>query len=268
MDVKVATVVGAGVMGAGIAQELAIAGVEVSLHDQREAALTAALDRIEHGHFGMRRAVEIGKLESDVAEAALQRITPVADLAVACKDADVVVEAVYEDYALKIKVFSELDALTPSAAILASNTSGLSIAVMAAATGRPDKVIGWHFASPVPAMKLSEIVVTDHTSDDTRDTIVALAARCRKNPEVVKDSQFQWGFVANRVLLAVFKEADDIVQEGIASADQVDRLLKDCFRWPVGPFEMRGGTSSGWGDAPDGSEVDQRRKILKPKVSG
>ncbi|HEX9889851.1 MAG TPA: 3-hydroxyacyl-CoA dehydrogenase family protein [Nitriliruptorales bacterium] len=269
MQVSTATVVGAGVMGAGIAQVLAIAGVDVRLHDRSKEALDGAAERVEHGRFGLRRAAEIGKLSEDP-DVVLARISRTADLEEACAGTDLVVEAVFEDYPLKIGVFGELDRLTPEHAILASNTSGLSIAALAAGTRRPERVIGWHWASPAPAMKLAEIVVHGATDDDVRDTVVELAARCGKNPEVVRDTALAWGFVANRVLMAVFREADTIVREGVAEPAQVDQLLKDCFRWPVGPFEMRGGTSTGWeergDDAAPPPEQDIRNQLLRPQI--
>lgn len=268
MQISTATVVGAGVMGGGIAQVLAIAGLDVRLNDREQDALDRAAERIEHGRFGIRRAVELGKLSADEADAALARITRTSALDEACAGTDLVVEAVYEDYGLKIGVFGELDRLTPAHAILASNTSGLSIAAIAAGTDRPERVIGWHWASPAPVMKLAEIVVHAATLDDVRDSIVELAGRCDKHPEVVSDSPLAWGFVANRVLMAVFREADTIVREGIARPEQVDRLVKDCFRWPVGPFEMRGGTSSGWEER-DGTppvDNDMRSRLLQPQI--
>lgn len=270
MQVSTATVVGAGVMGAGIGQVLAIAGVEVRLHDRSQEALDAAAERVEHGRFGIRRAVERGILTADDADAALSRMARTTDLKEACAGTDLVVEAVFEDYTLKIEVFGELDRLTPDHAILCSNTSGLSIAALAAGTRRPERVIGWHWASPAPAMKLAEIVVHARTDDDVRDTVVELAARCGKHPEVVNDTPLAWGFVANRVLMAVFREADTIVREGVAEPAQVDQLLKDCFRWPVGPFEMRGGTSTGWEErdasgAPPAEDI--RTALLRPQVN-
>jgi 3-hydroxybutyryl-CoA dehydrogenase len=177
----------------------------------------------------------------------LEHIGTFTDLAAACAGVDLVIEAVPEDLGLKVRVFRQLDELAPQHAILASNTSGFPIAGLAYATNRPAQVIGWHFASPVPVMRLAEITVHKETSDETRDAVVAVAARCGKDPQVIKDDTRHWGFVANRVMGVVVRESRQIVAEGIATPEQVDALLKGCFRWPVGPFEMTGGrTRQGW----------------------
>jgi 3-hydroxybutyryl-CoA dehydrogenase len=247
MDVNTVAMIGAGVMGAGIAQVLAASGYRVRLYDVREEALTKALERIEHGRYGLRRGVELGKTTPRQLDDALTNLTTVTDLAAVCADVDLVIEAVPEDLGLKVRVFRELDRLAPPHAILASNTSGFPITGLAYATDRPAQVIGWHFASPVPVMKLAEIAVHKGTSEETRDTVVAVAARCGKNPQVINDDTRHWGFVANRILMTVVREARQIVAEGIATPEQVDILVKDCFRWPVGPFEMTGGrTRQGW----------------------
>jgi 3-hydroxybutyryl-CoA dehydrogenase/3-hydroxyacyl-CoA dehydrogenase len=159
---------------------------------------------------------------------------------------DLVIEAVPERLDVKIKVFRDLDRVAPAATILASNTSGLPITALAAATDRPDRVIGWHWASPAPVMKLAEIVVTRATSAETIATVTATATRCGKHPIVVKDNPMEWGFVANRVYFAMVREAQRVVDEGIATAADVDQLMMDCFRWPSGPFGMVTGAGSGW----------------------
>ncbi len=247
MEVRTIAMIGAGVMGHGIAQVLATAGYDVRLYDIRPDALRAALERIERGRYGLWGAVERGKLPADQVEPTLARISPTTDLAAASANADLVIEAVPEDLALKVRTFRQLDALAPPRAILASNTSGFPIVGLAYATNRPERVIGWHWSSPVPAMRLAEIAVHQETADEVRDTIVEVATRAGKNPVVIKDTPRHWGFVANRILVAVVREARQIVAEGIASPEQVDQLVKDCFRWPVGPFEMTGGrTRQGW----------------------
>jgi 3-hydroxyacyl-CoA dehydrogenase len=131
-------------------------------------------------------------------------------------------------------------------AILASNTSGFSIAALGAATGRPERVVGWHWASPPPVMKFAEIVAADATSDATIETVVEVARACGKNPVVVKDNAMAWGFVANRVYFAMIREAQRVVDDGVATREQVNQLMVDCFRWPVGPFAMVAGATSGW----------------------
>ena len=247
MEVRTIAMIGAGVMGHGIAQVLATAGYDVRLYDIRAEALTAALERIDTGRYGLRGAVTRGKLTEEQVEPILARITPTTDLAAACADVDLVIEAVPEDLGLKVRTFRQLDALTPPHAILASNTSGFPIVGLAYATNRPARVIGWHWSSPVPVMRLAEIAVHPETADDVRETVVEVAARAGKNPLVIKDTSRHWGFVANRILMAVVREGRQIVAEGIATPEQVDDLVKDCFRWPVGPFEMTGGrTRQGW----------------------
>ena len=247
MEVRTIAMIGAGVMGHGIAQVLATAGYDVRLYDLHAEALTAALERIDRGRYGLRNAVQRGKLPEEQVEAILARISPTTDLAAACANVDLVVEAVPEDLGLKVRTFRQLDVLAPPHAILASNTSGFSIVGIAYATNRPERVIGWHWSSPVPAMRLAEIAVHPATADDVRDPIVEVATRAGKRPVVIKDTARHWGFVANRIMSVVTREARQIVAEGLATPEQVDELVKDCFRWPVGPFEMTGGrTRQGW----------------------
>lgn len=241
-----ATVVGAGIMGAGIAQVLALGGLDVVVHDIDEAALTKAMGRIEDGRYGIRKGVEIGKVDPGEAEAALGRLTATTDPAAAVAGADLVIEAVYEDFQLKTRVFRQLDATAAPHTILATNSSGFSIGGLAGATDRPERVIGWHWATPAPVIKLAEITVHRGTADSVRDAIVETAKRCGKHPEVINDQPLAWGFVANRIFMAAVREAREIVAEGVAAPDQVDRLMKDCYRWPAGPFEMIAAVDSGW----------------------
>ena len=232
------TVVGAGLMGSGIAQVLATAGCRVTLHDVRESQLTAARHEVEHGRYGLRAAVARGLLDSAEAEQAFDRLTVTSDLAAACGSVDLVVEAVPEDLGLKVRVFKELDRVAPPGAILTSNSGGLPIAALAEATSRPERVMGWHWAQPPPVMKLAELVVHASVSDETIHTVSELARACGKNPIVVRDQPMAWGYVANRVHAAARREAALVVEEGLASPQDVDALVKDCFRWPLGPFEM------------------------------
>lgn len=242
---SVVGVLGAGVMGAGIAQVLAIAGHEVRCHDRSSEALDRAVDIVDTGRFGLRSAVDRGKLDHDEADASLARIAFTAD-AEALHDTDLVIEAVPERLELKIRVFRELDERCADRTILASNSSGFPIAALAAATGRPDRVVGWHWASPAPVMRFAEIVRTRETSDETVETVVGLARDAGKNPVVVRDSSMAWGYVANRVYGAMIREAERVAAEGIASREEIDQLMVDCFRWPAGPFGMTRGATSGW----------------------
>lgn len=235
-------------MGAGIAQSLAVAGCHVLLTDLDEGVLARAREAMRSGRFGLDSAVQRGKLGADEAEQAAKRVTYVTDLAASegLHDIGLAVEAVPEDLALKVTVFRRLDALLPARAILASNSSGFAIAALAAATDRPDRVIGWHWASPAPVMRLAEIVRTAQTSAETVERVERLARRAGKNPVVVNDAPTNWGYVANRVYAAAYREASRVVEEGVATPEQVDRLLVDCFRWPAGPFGMTSGAGSGW----------------------
>ena len=238
-------VLGAGVMGGGIAQVCAIAGFDVVVYDIDAAALTAGHEHATTGRYGLESAVERGKLTRAEADAATARLTFSEDFAAAATT-DLVIEAVPERLDLKIRVFRDLDAAAPEHTILCSNTSGFPIQAIGAATNRPDRVVGWHWASPAPVMKLAEIIRTRATSDATIATVRAAAQRCGKNPVVVNDTAMAWGFVANRVYFAMVAEAQKVVNEGIATADEVDQLMTDCFRWPAGPFGMVKGATSGW----------------------
>ncbi len=238
-------VMGAGVMGAGIAQVLAIAGSEVVCYDVSADALEAGRAGVDGGRFGVRSAVERGKLTAAEADAALARLTFTGDVE-HLHESDVVVEAVPERLDLKVTVFRELDAHCPQRTILASNSSGFPISALAAATDRPDRVIGWHWASPAPVMRLAEIVRAPSTSDATTEAVVELARAAGKNPVVVQDAPTSWGYVANRVYFAMVREAAQVVREGIADHAEVDQLMVDCFRWPTGPFAMTRGAGSGW----------------------
>ena len=239
-------VIGAGVMGSGIAQVLAQSGHEVVGTDVSDEVVEAARTGVTSGRYGIEKAVSRGKLEREAADATLARLTFTTDFEGAVSDADLVVECVPEKLDLKIKVFRDLDRLTKPECILASNSSGFPLAALAAATDRPSKVLVWHWASPPVVMKFAEIVVRDETDETAIETVRQLAAECGKNPVVVKDHPMAWGYVANRVYGAMIQEASRVVGEGIASHEEVNQLMVDCFGWPVGPFAMIKGASSGW----------------------
>lgn len=237
--------IGAGVMGSGIAQVLAIAGHQVVVQDVSDEVLSGAREGVENGRYGLRSAVERGKLTDAEAEDALSRLSFTNDAA-AVEDVDVVLEAVPERLDLKIRLFRDLDSRCAPRTVLATNSSGFPVQAIAAATDRPGQVVCWHWASPAPVMRLAEIVRGPDTSDATVELVVRLAERCGKNPVVVNDSATHWGYVANRVYGAMIREASSVVNEGIATRDQVDRLMMDCFRWPSGPFGMVSGATTGW----------------------
>ena len=239
-------VIGAGVMGAGIAQSLATAGHDAICYDIDAAVIEQAREHVTTGRYGLERGVERGKVTREDADAALARLSFTLDLAEAA-DVDVVVEAVPEKLELKQQVFRDLDRAAPAGTILASNTSGFPIVQIAEVTSRPELVIGWHWASPPVVMKFAEIVKTEQTSDATIATIVQLATDCGKRPIVINDTTAAWGFVANRVYAAMLREAAQVLDEGVATKEQIDALMTDCFNWPVGPYGMVQGASSGWG---------------------
>jgi 3-hydroxyacyl-CoA dehydrogenase len=239
-------VLGAGVMGGGIAQVTATAGFETRCYDPDPVARARGLEHATTGRYGLARGVERGKLTADEAEAARARLTFVERFEEAVSDADLVIEAVPERLDVKIRVFRDLDRSAPAGAVLASNTSGLPITALGAATDRPEQVVGWHWASPAVVMRFAEIVRGPETSDETIAVVREVATRCGKNPIVVRDQPQVWGFVANRVYFAAVAEARRIVDEGIATAEDVDQLVVDCFRWPVGPLAMVGGATAGW----------------------
>ncbi|MGH9175319.1 MAG: 3-hydroxyacyl-CoA dehydrogenase family protein [Vicinamibacterales bacterium] len=240
MHIQHVGIIGAGVMGAQIAQVVAQGGHIVHLFDISASQLETALHRIQHGRFGLRRGVARGKITEQDLHATLERIIPVTAIEAVCADADLIIEAVPEEIMLKIRVFRRLDALCPEQTILTSNTSGLSVGALAAATDRPERVLGWHWFQPCAVMKLAEIVVHDETSDEARDAVVACAERSGRTVVVVKDQQRVWGFVGNRINRAVRIEAARIVEEGLATREQVDTIMREGFRWPMGPFELQG----------------------------
>jgi 3-hydroxybutyryl-CoA dehydrogenase len=238
-------VLGAGVMGSGIAQVTATAGCPTVCYDIDADALERGRSLVTTGRYGLARGVERGKLTQDQADAALGRLRFTGDFDEAA-DVDLVIEAVPERLALKVAVFRQLDRVAPPEAILASNTSGFPIAALAAATDRPGSVIGWHWASPAPVMRFAEIVRTRDTAEETVTTVADVARRCGKSPVVIRDVDTAWGFVANRVYAAMLVEARRVVDEGVATAKEVDELMRDCFGWPTGPFGMVQGATGGW----------------------
>jgi len=238
-------VAGAGVMGSGIAQVMALSGCEVACHDINDEVIKTASRNVDSGRFGVRSAVERGKLSDDEATSALERIHFTTDEK-ALNDSDLIIEAIPERFDLKVSFWKELDKTVSSRTIFASNSSGFPISAMGAVTERRDRFIGWHWASPAPVMKLAEIVRGRETSQETVDTVVSLAESAGKNPVVITDTDTTWGYVTNRVYFAMVKEASAVVNEGIADRDQIDQLMTDCFRWPSGPFGMTRGATSGW----------------------
>ncbi|HRY42881.1 MAG TPA: 3-hydroxybutyryl-CoA dehydrogenase [Thermoanaerobaculia bacterium] len=224
-------VIGAGQMGAGIAHVAALAGKAVVLTDV-DAALAEKGLAVVRKNLG--RQVEKGKVAAEAADAALARISVASDLA-ALADADLVVEAIVENEEVKRGLFSRLDGLLKSGAILASNTSSISITRLAAATKRPESVIGMHFMNPVPVMQLVEVIRGIATSDATTEAVVAAAKEMGKVPVECRDFP---GFVSNRVLMPMINEAVFAVFEGVATPEAVDTIMKLGMNHPMGPLTL------------------------------
>jgi len=232
MDIKTIGVLGAGSMGSGIAQVAAQSGYNVVMRDIEDKFVDRAIKGIDKF---LSKSVEKGKITTDDKNTTLGRIkgtTKMEDL----KDVDFVVEVVLEEMELKKKVFKELDELTRKEVILATNTSSMSITEIATATNRQDKVVGMHFFNPVPLMRLVEVIRGYNTSDDTIAVAMDLARKFKKEPiEVKKDIPC---FVVNRLMMPHFLEAILLLQEGIASAEDIDKAAKLGLNYPMGPFEL------------------------------
>jgi 3-hydroxybutyryl-CoA dehydrogenase len=224
-------VLGAGTMGNGIAQVFAQNGHDVVLRDLEAPILDRALGAIAKS---LGKLAEKGRLTAADGDAALSRIRAVTDLGAAAS-ADLVVEAVVENLEVKARTFAELDALTSPAAILASNTSSISITRLGAATRRPDKVIGMHFMNPVPLMALVEVIRGQATSDQTTRTVMDTARALGKTPVEVNDYP---GFVSNRVLMPMINEAIFCVYEGVATPEAIDEVMKLGMNHPMGPLTL------------------------------
>ena len=223
-------VVGAGLMGSGIAQVAAEAGYEVTLSDVREEALGRALASITSS---LEKLEAKGKVPAGTREAALGRIATTTGLEAAA-EADVVVEAVFEDLEVKRGVFARLDKLARDGTVLATNTSAIPITRIAAATTRPELVVGTHFFSPVPLMRLCELVRGLRTSDETLARARAFAEACGKVTVTVNRDVA--GFVTTRIIAAVVMEAVRLVEQGVVSAEDMDTACRLAFNWPMGPL--------------------------------
>lgn len=235
-EIRKLAIVGAGLMGHGIAQEFALAGYEVHLCDLTEDKLKQAIKNIQ---VNLQMLVEIGAITRKQAESVLANIHPGTELNEAGAKADVVIEAVFENLELKQELFQKLDRLCPEHAILASNTSSLMPSSLASATRRPDKVLVTHYFNPPYLLPLVEIVRHQATSDETVTTIYDLLTRVGKSPAIVRKEVP--GFVGNRLQAALFREALSIVEQGIATPQDVDIVVKTGFgrRYAAaGPFEV------------------------------
>ena len=231
MEIRKIGVVGAGTMGNGIAQACAAAGLDVVMTDVAQAALDRAVSTVS-GSFD--RLIKKEKMTAEQKAAALARIKTATDLA-ALKDSDLIIEAATENLELKLKIFKQLDALAKPEAVIASNTSSISITKLAAATQRPDKVIGMHFFNPVPLMALVELIRGLQTSDATYAAVEAVSKAVGKSPVQVRNSP---GFVVNRMLCPMINEAIFALGENLATAAQIDEAMKLGANHPIGPLAL------------------------------
>ena len=240
-------VMGGGVMGGGIAQVLAVAGYTVVVRDLTEEIVQQTKDAIFESRWGMKRAVEIGKLPFDRAVEAMPRITVTTDLN-ALRDVDFLIEAVPERLDLKQRVFKELDALVKPGAIFVSNTSGFPIVDIARDVSEARKALfgGMHFSNPVPTMKMCEVISTAQTSTDTTEAIRGVAEKAGKVVSMVQDQPGSYGFILNRVFAAARREAEQIVDAGLATPEDIDKAMMTGRNWPAGFFGERGGIGKQW----------------------
>ncbi|MFS0863015.1 3-hydroxybutyryl-CoA dehydrogenase [Fredinandcohnia sp. 179-A 10B2 NHS] len=231
MNINKVMVIGAGQMGSGIAQVCAMAGYNVILHDLKQEFVDRGLGTISKN---LSRQVQKGRMSEDDMSATLGRVTPSIDLNNA-SDVDLVIEAAIENMDIKTKLFSQLDEITPQNAILATNTSSLPITEIAAATKRPEKVIGMHFMNPVPVMKLVEIIRGLATADEVYQVIEDMTKTLNKVPVEVNDFP---GFVSNRILMPMINEAIYTLYEGVATKEAIDEVMKLGMNHPMGPLTL------------------------------
>lgn len=231
-EIKTVTVLGTGTMGRGIAHVSALAGYVTHLFDTNAEALKKAEGTI---HKNLAKGVEIGKVQADAAETARRNLHLHEKLADSVADADLVIEAIPEDMALKIRIFGEVSQACPAHTLFASNTSALSITEMAAGSDRPERFAGMHFFNPVHVMRLLELVRGLQSSEETLETMRQVGVRMGKEVVLVSEAP---GFVTSRINALIGNEAFRMLQEGVASAEDIDKALKLGLNHPMGPFEM------------------------------
>jgi 3-hydroxybutyryl-CoA dehydrogenase len=252
-DVKCIGVLGAGVMGGGISQAAIMGGFKVITRDLNDEIIARAKEAIINGRFGLKGAVERGKITKEQMDKAIANhtlTTKVEDL----KNCDVIIEAIgggpsgeMENKDIKLKVWAEMDKVVKKGAVFASNTSKFCIADLAAVTTRKPLFIGMHFFSPVTAMKALEVIWTQDTTEETIQLIEAIGDKLGKNHVRVKDVPGDMAHVGNRVFYAARMEARKIVEQGICTAEGVDTIMMGGFNWPAGPIGMGAGARTGWG---------------------
>ena len=231
MEISRVGVVGLGTMGAGIAQVCLQAGLEVIGREVEAELGEAARGRIDHY---LSRGVEKGRLSAEEKDAALARLRLITDLA-ELSSCHLVIEAVFEDLGVKRETFAELDRIVGPDAILATNTSALSVTQIAEATERPERVVGLHFFNPAPVLPLVEVIRTTHTSDEAFDTAFAFAQRLGKEPVACNDTP---GFIVNRILIPLLNDCVRVLDEARVTPDDVDRAMRFGANWPIGPCAL------------------------------
>ena len=232
MAIKRVCVIGSGTMGNGIAQVSAQAGYETTMVDVKQEFLDRGMNMIKSS---LSKFVQKERIRQEDMNKALARLHTSVDMKNAAKDADYVIEAVFERAEVKLPIFGQLEEICPKETILASNTSGIPVSLLASATKRPHKVIGTHFMNPVPLMKGVEIVKTFLTSEETLKVSLDFVKSLGKETVVVKDSP---GFVTNRIITLVMNEAAKLLEENLASIEDIDKIEKLSHNWPMGPFEL------------------------------
>ena len=251
-DVKSIGILGAGVMGGGIAQCAIQAGKKVVVRDLSDEICDSAKDGIINSRFGFAKAVELGKMTQEGMDQALSLLsftTKVEDL----QDCDLIIEAIgggddgaIENKPMKLKVWAELESIINKDAVFASNTSMFTIADLAEATERKERFVGMHLFSPANIMKLVEVTKTEDTTDEVVQLIVDLSESWGKTPIVLKDVAGDKGFIGNRIMAAVRRESMQIIEEGVGTAEDINLAMTLGFRWPAGPFPQGPSARSGW----------------------
>ncbi len=246
-DIKHIGVVGGGVMGGGIAQVFAAVGLQVTIRDLTDEINAEIKQDLIEGKWGVKRAVEKGKMGFDTALQVMDLVsftTDLNDLA----DCDLIIEAVPEKLELKQAVFAELDGIIKPGAIFTSNTSGFSIQDIAkdVSDERKTRFLGMHFSNPVPVMSMCEIISTPVSAPEHQEALVDIANKAKRTISLVKDAPGTYGFILNRVFAAARREAQQIVDDGLATPEDVDKAMMSGRNWPAGFFGTRGGIGKKW----------------------
>jgi 3-hydroxybutyryl-CoA dehydrogenase len=232
MEIKKVCVVGTGVMGNGIVQVCAQAGYDISVVDIRDDLLERGINNIK---WSLSKFVEKGKLTQEQMDKVMRRIKPTTNMKEGAKEADFVIEAAFERADVKKDIFGQLDEICPSHTILASNTSTIPISLLGSVTKHPERVIGTHFMNPVPLMRGVEIIKSLATSEETLKISLDFIQSLGKETAVVKDSP---GFVTNRIMPLFLNEAAKLYEENLATVEDMDKIMRLSFNWPMGPFQL------------------------------